>query len=149
MMPAVSPLNFTFKDYNVFNSRKNCVHNRVHHGRCGFGACRIVLESYMRKKRCDRNHVIYQVTCGDTGDNYIGLTVAQGQAFLRSVKVRWQKHLSRALCENKDWTFCDFIRTMPEARYQYEVLEVVRGRKPAHQRERQYIAEYQPTLNTF
>lgn len=103
----------------------------------------------MRKKRSDRNHVIYQVTCVDTGDNYIGLTVAQGQAFLRSVKVRWQKHVSRALCEDKDWTFCDFIRTMPEAQYQYEVLEVVRGRKPAHQRERQYIAEYQPTLNTF
>jgi len=25
----------------------------------------------------------------------------------------------------------------------------VRGRKPAHQRERQLIAEYEPTLNTF
>ena len=29
------------------------------------------------------------------------------------------------------------------------VLEVVRGRKPAHQRERQLIAEFEPNLNTF
>jgi hypothetical protein len=29
------------------------------------------------------------------------------------------------------------------------VLEVVRGRKAAHSRERQLIAEYQPSLNTF
>jgi hypothetical protein len=42
----------------------------------------------MRKLRSDRNHVIYQVTCMDTNDSYIGLTVAKGQAFLRSDKVR-------------------------------------------------------------
>jgi hypothetical protein len=32
---------------------------------------------------------------------------------------------------------------------QYEVLEVIRGRKPAYQRERELIAELEPTLNTF
>jgi hypothetical protein len=101
----------------------------------------------MRKKRSDRNHVIYQVTA--EGQTYIGLTVAIGQAYLRSVKVRVQKHISRALKEDKDWSFCQFIRENPEVQLRYEVLEVVRGRKPAHQRERQYIAEYQPTLNTF
>jgi len=53
------------------------------------------------KKRCDRNHVIYCLTA-ETGDQYIGLTVAQGQAYLRSVKVRVQKHLSRAKRENKE-----------------------------------------------
>jgi hypothetical protein len=26
---------------------------------------------------------------------------------------------------------------------------VIRGRKPAHQRERQLIAEFEPSLNTF
>jgi len=103
----------------------------------------------MRKKRSDRNHVIYQVTCLDTGDNYIGLTVAQGQAFLRSVKVRWQKHVSRAMKEDKQWSFCNALRTNADAEWRYEVLEVVRGRKPAHQVERQYIAEFEPTLNTF
>jgi hypothetical protein len=103
----------------------------------------------MRKARSDRNHVIYQVTCVDTGDTYIGLTVAKGQAFLRSVKVRVQKHFSRAKVEDKNWSFCEAIRSNPEAEWRYEVLEVIRGRKPAHQREREFIAEFQPTLNTF
>ena len=103
----------------------------------------------MRKKRNDRNHVLYRVTCLDTGDSYIGLTVAQGQAFLRSVKVRWQKHVSRAMREDKAWNFCEFLREFRDAEYRYEVIEVVRGRKPAYQRERELIRELNPTLNTF
>lgn len=103
----------------------------------------------MRKKRSDRNHVLYRVICQDTGDSYVGLTVAQGQAFVRSVKVRWQKHVSRAVRENKNWSMCQFIRDNIGADFTYEVLEVVRGRKPAHQRERELIAELEPTLNTF
>jgi hypothetical protein len=55
----------------------------------------------MRKKRSDRNHVLYMVTCEDTGDTYVGLTVALGQAYLKSVKIRWQKHMSRARCEGR------------------------------------------------
>jgi hypothetical protein len=102
-----------------------------------------------RKPRSDRNHVLYRVECVDTGDSYIGVTVAQGHAFLRSVKVRWQKHVSRAKCENKNWSFCAALRDNADCEWRYEVLEIVRGRKPAHQRERQLIAEYEPTLNTF
>ena len=103
----------------------------------------------MRKKRSDRNHVLYRVIFENTGDSYIGLTVAQGQAFVRSVKVRWQKHVSRAMKEDRDWFFCCFLRDNIEAEYRYEVLEIVRGRKPAHQRERALIAELEPSLNTF
>jgi hypothetical protein len=103
----------------------------------------------LRKARSDRNHVLYQVTCVDTGDTYIGLTVAKGSAYLRSVKVRVQKHFSRALVEDKQWAFCEAIRANPDADWRYEVLEVIRGRKPAHQRERELIALYEPTLNTF
>jgi len=103
----------------------------------------------MRKKRSDRNHVIYRVTCIDTGDTYIGLTVALGQAYLKSVKVRWQKHVSRARCEDKNWNFCNALRVLDDSEWRYEVLEVVRGRKPAHQRERELIAELTPSLNTF
>lgn len=102
-----------------------------------------------RKKRSDRNHVLYQVTCVDTGDQYVGLTVADGRAFLRAVKLRWQKHVSRAMRENKAWTMCEFLREHVDAEFRYEVLEVVRGRKAAHQRERAIIAELSPSLNTF
>lgn len=100
------------------------------------------------KKRCDRNHVIYCITA-ETGDQYIGLTVATGRAFLRAVKVRVQKHLSRAKCEDKGWALYSFLRDNPEVGLTYEVVEVVRGRKPAHQRERELIGEYAPSLNTF
>jgi hypothetical protein len=103
----------------------------------------------LKKKRCDRNHVVYRITCVDTGDEYIGITVALGQAFLRSVKVRFQKHVSRAMREDKEWNLCAALREYAEASWTYEVLEVVRGRKPAHQRERELIGMYQPTLNTF
>jgi hypothetical protein len=100
------------------------------------------------KRRCDRNHVIYCITA-ETGEEYIGLTVAQGNAFLRSVKVRVQKHLSRAKREDKDWSLYAFLRSNPEVQLEYEVIEVVRGRKPAHQRERELIAALAPVLNTF
>lgn len=103
----------------------------------------------LRKKRSDRNHVLYRVTCVNTGDTYIGLTVAQGQAYLRSVKIRWQKHVSRANCESKDWAICKALRELSECTWQYEVLEVVRGRKPAHERERELIHTFNPSLNTF
>jgi hypothetical protein len=79
--------------------------------------------------------------------SYIGLTVANGRAFGKAVKLRVQKHISRAMKEEKDWSICDAIRGAEVV--EYEVLEVIRGRKPAHQREREYIRELEPTLNEF
>jgi hypothetical protein len=99
----------------------------------------------MRKKRSDRNYVLYRLYID--GAEYIGLTVSNGRAFLKSVKVRVQKHISRAKQENKDWTVCEALRNADVI--EYEVLEVVRGRKPAYQRERELIAEYRPELNDF
>ena len=102
-------------------------------------------DSMIRKKRNDRNYVLYRVT--GHGEDYIGLTVAVGRAFAKSVKVRVQKHISRAVREEKNWTFCEFLRNADVI--EYEVLEVVRGRKAAYQRERELIAEYEPSLNDF
>ena len=99
----------------------------------------------MRKKRNDRNYVLYRVS--GEGESYVGLTVAVGRAFAKSVKVRVQKHISRAVRENKDWSFCEFLRSADVV--EYEVLEVVRGRKAAYQRERELIAELAPSLNDF
>jgi hypothetical protein len=79
--------------------------------------------------------------------SYIGLTVANGRAFGKAVKLRVQKHISRAMIEDKDWSICEALRGAEVV--EYEVLEVIRGRKPAHQREREIIAEMAPTLNTF
>lgn len=99
----------------------------------------------MRKKRSDRNYVLYRLYID--GQEYIGLTVSVGRAFLRSVKVRVQKHISRAKVENKDWTVCTALRNAEVV--EYELIEVIRGRKAAYSRERELIAEYQPKLNDF
>jgi hypothetical protein len=99
----------------------------------------------MRKKRSDRNYILYQLSID--GQTYIGLTVALGSAIVRSVKVRVQKHISRALIENKDWSLCEAIRSANSI--EYSVIEVIRGRKNAYARERELIAECQPELNTF
>lgn len=99
----------------------------------------------MRKKRNDRNYVLYRLYVD--GSDYIGLTVSNGRAFLRSVKVRVQKHISRAKVEAKDWSLCEALRSADVV--EYEVLEVIRGRKAAYQRERELIAEYEPSLNDF
>lgn len=99
----------------------------------------------IRKKRNDRNYVLYALSVD--GKSYIGLTVAIGRAFLKSVKIRVQKHRSRALVENKDWSLCNAIKDAEMI--EYAVLEVVRGRKAAYQRERELIAEFQPELNDF
>jgi hypothetical protein len=99
----------------------------------------------MRKKRNDRNYILYHLSVD--GQSYIGLTVAVGRAFLRSVKVRVQKHRSRALVENKDWSLCNAIQSAETI--EYSIIEVIRGRKPAYQRERELIAEFQPELNDF
>jgi hypothetical protein len=101
------------------------------------------------RKRNDRNYILYRLEDSQTGYSYIGLTVANGRAFLRSVKVRVQKHLSRARREDKDWALYKFLRENQDVELTYEVLEIVRGRKPAYQRERELIAELEPELNTF
>jgi hypothetical protein len=103
----------------------------------------------MRKKRNDRNYVLYSIYSESTGDSYIGLTVAAGRAFLRAVKIRFSKHRSRAKLESKDWKLYNFLRANDPGELEYCVLEVVRGRKPAYQRERELIRLYEPSLNTF
>lgn len=101
-----------------------------------------------RKKRSDRNHVIYQLTNSANGRSYIGITAAIGQAKLRAVKIRWQKHVRRALTEGLDWKLCKEIRKFGPDSFTYQVLEVVRGKSEVHARERELIAELRPALNT-
>ena len=102
-----------------------------------------------RKLRCDRKHAVYCVPNILTGEFYIGITVTNGAAVKRAVKVRFQKHVSRAMVESKDWSFCRALREWGAECFEPSVLEVVRGRKNAHQRERELIKSLNPTLNTF
>ena len=100
-----------------------------------------------RKPRSDRSHAIYLLENTVTGEQYIGITVCSGSV-ANALKVRVQKHVRRALTENKDWALCKSIRAYGPESFEYSLLEKVRGKKPAHQREVALIKEFTPALNT-
>lgn len=106
-----------------------------------------VMESTIKRraKRKDRTHVVYQLEVG--GMLYIGITVKSRSTPLRSVWDRWQKHQSRARMEDKSWPLYKAIRKYGAEAFTYTVVEVVRGKALAHQREREIIREVNPVLN--
>ena len=100
-----------------------------------------------RKRRQDTKHVVYVITNTVTEEQYIGITVC-GQQVKKALRVRMQKHVRRALTENKEWALCQSIREHGSQAFTYGIVEFVRGRKPAHARERELIREFNPALNT-
>lgn len=99
-----------------------------------------------KKRRSDRTHVIYRLSCEDTGQTYVGITAARfPNDLLRTVKYRWVQHAYKALNQNLAWPLHEAIREFDN--WTYEVLEVVRGKVPCHARERELIAALQPELN--
>lgn len=102
-------------------------------------------EKVSRKRRSDRRHIVYQLTNTANSNAYIGITAGYR---LKDLRVRVNKHVQRALAEDKDWTLCKEIRRFGPESFVYEILEVVRGKVVAHQRERQLIGELCPKLNS-
>lgn len=100
-----------------------------------------------RKRRNDRNHVIYSIVCEKTGEEYIGITVSLGRARLKSVASRWQKHVYHALVEGRSFPLQKAIRKHGEEAFSHELIAVVRGKSAAHELEREIIAERKPALN--
>ena len=101
----------------------------------------------IRKARQDRKHAVYVITNIVTNEQYVGITVCANQV-KKALKVRIQKHIRRALTENKSWALCESIREYGAEAFEYGVLEFVRGRKPAHKRERELINGHAPALNS-
>jgi hypothetical protein len=101
-----------------------------------------------RKTRSDRNHAIYVITNVVTTEQYIGVTVCSGNV-KKALKVRIQKHVRRALTENKDWALCENIRNHGVEAFTYGLVETVRGKADAHARERELTRQFAPTLNTL
>ncbi len=104
-----------------------------------------------RKKRSDRNHIIYLITNTLNGNQYIGITASKDRAYLRSAKVRLQKHFSRARREDWGWKlYTDMFNYIDDLELVYEVsvLDVVRGKGQAHSKEMELVKKYKPTLNT-
>lgn len=103
-----------------------------------------------RKRRTDRNQVIYIIRDVVTLEYYIGLTALSfnGNVF-RTLRRRMQKHMQRAMTENKNWGLSRALRERGAERFEFGVIEIVRGKRPAHARETELINTLQPALNTF
>ena len=103
-----------------------------------------------RKRRTDRNQVIYYIQDTVTLEYYIGLTALsfKGNVF-RTLRRRMQKHMQRALAENKNWGLSRALRERGADRFVFGKLEVIRGKRPAHAHETELINTLKPALNTF
>lgn len=106
-----------------------------------------IIDCMNRKKRSDRNHLVYRLTCLDTGESYIGVTVMRGRAQQKTLANRWQQHQYRAYNQDKDWALSKAIRTYEN--WETEPITVLRGKKEAHAFETSLIDDLQPALNTF
>jgi hypothetical protein len=100
-----------------------------------------------RKKRVDRNHVIYELNI--EGLTYVGVTAKTESTPLKSARTRAAKHYYRAKTENKDWLLCCALRALASKdEIVVRVLEVVRGKAEAHRREVELRRVLGPALNT-
>jgi hypothetical protein len=100
-----------------------------------------------RKKRTDRNHIIYELVT-PTG-NYIGVTAKTETTVLKSVRARAAKHFYRAKTEMKDWALCSALRLLTDkTEIEIKIHEIVRGKADAHRREVEIRRTVRPTLNT-
>ena len=99
------------------------------------------------KRRSDRNHIVYEITCSDTQERYIGITVVSGQAIQKSVKIRWKRHVYYATVKLGNNPLQLRIREFGDTGFKFRVIKVVRGKQNAHDAERDLIRETQPELN--
>lgn len=100
-----------------------------------------------RKKRSDRNHIIYELIVGS--ENYIGVTAKTESTVLKSVRARAAKHFYRAKTETKNWLLCSALRKLADkSEIEIRVWEVIRGKAEAHKREVEIRRAVRPTLNT-
>ena len=104
-------------------------------------------ETVTRKKRVDRNHIIYELVIN--GLNYIGVTAKTESTVLKSVRARAAKHFYRAKTENKDWLLCEALRSLNDkSEIEIHVHEIIRGKAAAHRREVELRRQITPALNT-
>jgi hypothetical protein len=100
-----------------------------------------------RKRRNDRNQVIYLLTCEATGERYVGLTVARTRAYKRSMNIRFDAHIRNATVYGKNTLLYRAMRTHGPESFSKEILEVVRGKAAAHKRELEIARELGVELN--
>ena len=105
------------------------------------------LEKPTRKKRVDRNHIVYELVVN--GKNYIGVTAKTETTVKKSVKARAAKHFYRAKTEGKDWLLCAELRKLNDKNeIEIKIHAVIRGKAEAHKEEVKIRRAVKPMLNT-
>ena len=100
-----------------------------------------------RKKRADRNHIIYELNVG--GLTYVGVTAKTESTAIKSARTRAAKHFYRAKTEGKDWLLCEALRGLDsKEEIGVRVLAVIRGKAAAHKEEVLIRRAMEPALNT-
>ena len=102
----------------------------------------------MRKKRSDRNHLIYMLTCECTDERYIGVTVMKGASKAKTLKQRWNGHVYKAFVCEENWELPRAIREYGEENFTAQILQIVRGKKAAFAAESALINSLKTELNT-
>jgi hypothetical protein len=107
----------------------------------------MMLEKQPRKKRADRNHIIYELRV--PAGNYIGVTAKTESTVLKSVKSRAAKHFYRAKTETKNWELCLALREL-DSKNEIEIVvhAIIRGKAEAHKEEVKIRRAVKPNLNT-
>jgi hypothetical protein len=100
-----------------------------------------------RRKRVDRNHIVYELNVG--GLTYVGVTAKTESTALKSARTRAAKHFYRAKTEGKNWLLCEALRGLDDkSEIGVRVLAVIRGKAAAHKAEVAIRREMVPALNT-
>lgn len=101
-----------------------------------------------RKRRNDRNHIIYVITNIITHEQYVGLSVCIDRSGEETLAARWCRHIGRALNQNRDWKLCKSIRAHGPDAFVPEILQIVRGKAAAHSKETELRKSGKFVLNT-
>lgn len=101
-----------------------------------------------RKKRSDRNHIVYSITIN--GERYIGVTAKTESTVPKSLWSRLSKHWYRRNDPARlHWGIYAAMRELTDRTEAVITAEhIVRGKAAAHKLERELIKQFQPTLNT-
>lgn len=102
----------------------------------------------MRKKRTDRNHIVYSITIN--GALYIGVTAKTETTVNKSLWSRLSKHWYRRNDPSREhWGIYTAMRELTDrAEAVIKAEHIVRGKEAAHKLERELIRQYRPVLNT-
>lgn len=104
--------------------------------------------SMTRKRRTDRNHIVYEIVVG--GESYIGVTANTAGSLRKSLWDRMSKHWYRRNESGKNhWRLYQVLQTLDErSEAVIRQLAVIRGKAAAHTHERELIRTLRPALNT-